>query len=59
MTIYSSGGIYKRLLPQQPAVIINAKQLHKAVSDGRPHHQMNPCTTVYELVEELNKYIKK
>lgn len=58
-TTTCSRSSYKRLLPQQPTAIAFAKQLHKAVVDGRPYHQMNPCTTVYELVEELNKYIKK
>jgi hypothetical protein len=57
--VMCSEGTYKRLLSQQTSAIVFAKQLHNAMQDGRPYHQMNPCTTVYELVEELNKYIKK
>ena len=48
---------YKRLLPLQEQAVKRAKQLHAVANDGRPSHQMNPCTTVYELVEELNQYL--
>jgi hypothetical protein len=50
---------YKKLLPLQERAIRNATKLHESLNDGRPHHEMNPCTTVYQLVLELNKYIRK
>ncbi len=52
-------GLYKRLESSQSQAINFAKRLHSQQAAGIPYHQMNPCTTVYELVEELNKYLKK
>ena len=50
-----SEGLYKALLPNQAEAIKRAKQLHEEYLAGTPCHQMNPCTTVYELVESLNE----
>ena len=50
---------YEKLLPYQAKAIKHARKLHSLVNDGRPYHQMNPCTTVYLLVQELNKYIRR
>lgn len=54
-----TGQLYAKLLPNQAAALKNAKRLSAACTDGRPHHLMNPCTTVYELVEALNKYLRR
>jgi predicted GIY-YIG superfamily endonuclease len=50
--------VYQRLLPLQSAAIRHAQQLHERHM-GHPPATQNPCTTVYELVVELNKYLKK
>jgi hypothetical protein len=50
--------LYKKLLPLQPRAIRGAKNLVAANADGRPYHRMNPCTTVFELVEQLNQYLR-
>lgn len=51
--------LYARLIPSQAAAIRHAKRLYKTCSDGRSYHEMNPCTTVFQLVEELNKYLRR
>jgi hypothetical protein len=48
-------GIYENRIQ---TAIKNAEKLHKSHSDKEYCHQ-NPCTTVYQLVEELNKNIRK
>ncbi len=48
--------VYDKLLPQQKIAIQNAKKLLKSYSSINPSKN-NPSTTVYLLVEELNKYI--
>lgn len=55
-TVNGCQHIYKWLLPSQDQAISAAKRLHDEKNDGSPFHQMNPCTTVYLLVSELNKY---
>ena len=42
----------------QPQALIYATKLHKKQADLKPSEQ-NPCTLVYELVNELNKCLKK
>ena len=53
---------YEKLLIDEDAsqerAIINAKRLHRQY-DGNSYHDHNPVTTVYLLVEELNKYLKR
>ncbi|RZJ72101.1 MAG: RloB domain-containing protein [Flavobacterium sp.] len=50
--------IYKILQEYQPKAIQNAERLHlKHGDDNFCKH--NPCTTVYQLVLELNKCLKK
>lgn len=51
--------LYEKLLPNQRTAIKNAKKLFESNDDGRPYHQMNPCTTVFKLVEELNRYLRR
>ncbi|MDO8368304.1 MAG: RloB family protein [Saprospiraceae bacterium] len=51
-------GIYDRLISLQTSAIRNAERLHRQTKHLLPAEQ-NPCTTVYELVVELNKYLKK
>lgn len=48
-------GIY---LNDQPKAIRNAKKLHTNMQD-LPFADQNPCTTVFQLVQELNKCLKK
>lgn len=51
--------IYAHLLPHQAVAIKNARNLHALyLAQPRPYHAMNPCTTVYQLVETLNMYLK-
>jgi len=52
-------GHYERLLLRQEQAINNAEILFNKVNDRRPFHKMNPCTTVFHLVRELNKYIRR
>lgn len=40
----------------QAQAIIWAHRLHKEDHDGKPPSRANPCTTVYQLVEELNRF---
>ncbi len=51
--------LYDLLLHNQATAIRHAKKLFDTCSDGRQHHRMNPCTTVFELVEELNQYLRR
>ncbi|MBL7806586.1 MAG: RloB domain-containing protein [Saprospiraceae bacterium] len=57
-----SQSVYHRLLndpnSSQENAIRNAERLHKQSEHLTPADQ-NPCTTVYMLVQELNKYLKK
>lgn len=49
---------YSKLLQYQEVAIKRAKKLHiQGYPEGLPYHQQKPVTTVYLLVEELNKYI--
>jgi len=49
--------LYSRFLPDQPQAIQHAKRLHEGkINDS--YCDQNPCTTVYQLVEELNKCIR-
>ena len=50
--------LYDTLNNKQTKAIERARKLHNNHSDKTPANQ-NPCTTVYQLVEELNKYIKQ
>ncbi len=54
--------VYQRLLEDQNAsqesAIRNAERLHQQKAQIPPADQ-NPCTTIYQLVTELNKYLKK
>ena len=54
--------VYQRLLEDESAsqvtAIRNAERLHLEKAKVPPADQ-NPCTTVYQLVAELNKYLKK
>ncbi|HAQ19668.1 MAG TPA: hypothetical protein DCR40_10620 [Prolixibacteraceae bacterium] len=52
-----SKSLYRIFLTDQPTAIQNAKRLH----DSKFYDyfcDQNPCTTVYELVEELNKCLR-
>jgi hypothetical protein len=42
----------------QEEAIKRAKRLFE-IQKEKPYSEQNPCTTVFELVEELNKYLKK
>lgn len=53
--------IYEKLKNEvqanQENAIKNAEKLYLAV-ESLPYHEQNPVTTVYQLVRELNKYLK-
>lgn len=49
--------IYDTILAKQKTAIKNAKKLEKYHS-GKKHWEKNPYTSVYKLVEELNKYLR-
>lgn len=51
--------LYALLLPTQKTAIENARKLYDSQNDGRPVAKLNPCTTVFLLVEELNRFLKK
>lgn len=51
----NSVDMYEKLLDKQANAIRNAKKLLSAYSSLNPE-QDNPSTTVFILVEELNKY---
>ncbi len=44
---------------EQKLAIRRAKDLHEAFGDRQDYANQVPCTTVYLLVQELNKYIKE
>lgn len=50
--------LYHIFLSQQKDAIQNAKRLFKEQKD-LTFNEQNPCTTVFQLVEELNKCIKQ
>ncbi len=50
--------LYSIFLPQQSTAIQNAKRLFEEKSEILYSNQ-NPCTTVFSLVEELNKCLKR
>lgn len=50
--------LYGIFLPHQSAAIKNAKRLLEEKSETLYSNQ-NPCTTVFELVEELNKCLRR
>lgn len=52
---------YQRLLANQEKAIEQAKKLHTQHTElgTFPYSKRNPCTTVYKLVQELNRYLKK
>lgn len=61
-TIKFAKTIYKKLendsYSNQEEAIKRAERLFERQRE-KPYSAQNPCTTVYELVEELNKYLKK
>ncbi len=50
--------IYPMFLNKIHIAIRNAKRLHLSHS-GKQYHLQNPCSTVYQLVEALNKNLRK
>lgn len=52
----NSQSMYKELLYKQEAAVKNAARLLKTYNPPDPGRD-NPSTTVYKLVEELNKYL--
>jgi hypothetical protein len=50
--------LYAIFLPDQARAIQNAKRLHEGKMNDS-HSNQNPCTIVYQLVEELNKCIRR
>jgi hypothetical protein len=54
----NSKNIYQLLKNKQENAIRNAKKLLESYANHNPAKD-NPCTTVYKLVEELNKYLRK
>jgi len=48
--------IYDLLAPKQDDAIRNAKRLESSCRNAYEVHHQNPSTSVYKLVEELNKY---
>ncbi len=53
----NSRTIYDDLYSRQPDALRNAEKLHKGYKPSRPE-QNNPCTTVYQLVEQLNRFVR-
>lgn len=49
--------LYHLFFKEQQNAIKNAQKSHISLIDKKPCHQ-NPCTTVYKLVEELNKCLR-
>lgn len=54
----NSKAIYKSILDKQNTAIKNAKTLIEKYGDDFNPETSNPSTSVFELVEELNKYLK-
>ncbi|HPS72438.1 MAG TPA: RloB family protein [Bacteroidales bacterium] len=50
--------IYEKLINDQPTALKNAQKLYELMQDKQPYHLQNPVTLVYQLVNELNKYIR-
>jgi hypothetical protein len=57
-----AGGIYEKLLSDERAsqetAIVRAKTLAQ-LHNGKPYHEQNPVTMVFELVEKLNEHLKE
>ncbi len=51
--------LYAQLLNKQATAIQNAKKLHQNHLNTKKYSDKKPYTSIYELVEELNKCIKK
>ncbi|MBN1935865.1 MAG: RloB domain-containing protein [Anaerolineae bacterium] len=49
--------MYDRLIERQPTAIQNAQQLLDFYGSAHNPERDNPCTTVHQLVQELNQYI--
>jgi RloB-like protein len=50
--------LYHIYLPKIERAVFHAEKLHQEHLDKK-YHEQNPCTTVYELVKELNKNLRK
>jgi hypothetical protein len=61
-TIEFAKKVYEKLEDDKEAsqqeAIKRAKRLFESQKD-KPYSEQNPCTTIFELIEELNKYLKK
>lgn len=55
-TLYDIHG--GRISIMQNAAIKNSEKLHKSYGNDHDYASQCPCTTVYQLVRELNKYLK-
>jgi len=53
-----SKSLYALFLKDQPKAIQNARRLYQE-KQAETYSNQNPCTTVFQLVEELNKCIRK
>jgi hypothetical protein len=53
----NSTTMYEEIKEKQTVAIRNAKKLLTNFTNGETPSQMNPSTTVFKLVEELNKYL--
>ena len=53
-----AANLYLKLQNMQQTALKNAEKLYKLQESELPADQ-NPCTTVFELVNELNKCLKK
>ncbi len=53
-----SKSLYALFLKDQPKAIQNARRLYQE-KQAETYSNQNPCTTVFHLVEELNKCIRK
>lgn len=53
-----SKSLYVLFLKDQPKAIQHARSLYKE-KQGETFSNQNPCTTIFQLVEELNKCIRK
>jgi hypothetical protein len=51
-------GLYERFLKDQPKAILHASRLYEE-KKNETFSSQNPCTTVFQLVEELNKCIRQ
>lgn len=54
----NSASMYDLLHGRQPQAIKNARKLWSRYDPDHNPAADNPCTTVFELVEELNKYLR-